>query len=182
VVRADREGTGRPRRRPQSLEGHRDLIGYGVSKGGHDGSASKASPMMRTWTVLLVVMLSLPHSGCHSKPNMNSAHVILADRFATALVKGDFDRAHELLSREAKRTLSVSELRKQYKEMTDYGGGPATQVQVMQHLSNWPGKQKDDVAWIYVAISGHTFSEGITVIVSDEGGQELIRSIEWGRP
>jgi hypothetical protein len=113
---------------------------------------------------------------------MKSTDVVVANQFATAVARGDFEPAHSLLTEATRQALPAAELRKQYTSMTDYGGGPATQVQVMQELSFWPGKQKDDVGWVYVAVSGDNFSEAVTVVVCREHGRELIRSVEWGRP
>ena len=134
------------------------------------------------YVFLFIFALSLTNVACNSKPNINSTHVVVADRFAGALAKENFDKAHDLLTRTAKEMLPASALKKQYKEMTDYGSGPATHVEVIRDLSTWSGKQKDDVAWVYVAISGDNFSEAVTVIVTREDGQERIRSVEWGRP
>jgi hypothetical protein len=61
-------------------------------------------------------------------------------------------------------------------------GGPVTRVEAMQDTTIWPGKKRDDVAWVYVAISGDSFAEALSVVVTREDGQELIRSVEWGRP
>lgn len=107
---------------------------------------------------------------------------MIANQFAEKLAKGDFDGAHALLSADAKLMFPPSDLQEQYREMTGYGSGPTAHVQVMQDLASWPGKQRDDVAWVYVAISGDTFSEAVSVVVSRERGQEVIRSVEWGRP
>jgi len=115
------------------------------------------------------------------QPNMKSAQVVLAERFSKALTKSEFDEAHAMLTRAAKQAISASELRRRYKEMTD-DGGPVTRVEAMQDTSTWPGKERDDVAWVYVAISGNSFAEAVSVVVAREDGQELIRSVEWGRP
>ena len=112
---------------------------------------------------------------------MKSEQVVLAELFSKALTKGEFDEAHALLTRAAKQALSVSELRKRYKEMTDYGG-PVIHVEAMQDTTTWPGKERDDIAWVYVAISGDSFAEAVSVVIAHEDGQELIRSVEWGRP
>jgi hypothetical protein len=107
---------------------------------------------------------------------------MVANQFAEDLAKGDFEGAHALLTAGAKLRLPPSELQKQYRAMTDYGSGPATHVQVVQDFASWPGKQRNDVGWVYVAISGDTFSEAVTVVVSRENGLDAIRSVEWGRP
>lgn len=113
---------------------------------------------------------------------MTREHITTANRFAEALAKGDFDRAHGLLCASAKLMFPPAELKNRYRRMTDYGTGPATEVQVIQELASWPDRQPDDVGWVYVAISGATFSEAVTVIVSRENGDDVIRNIEWGRP
>jgi len=112
---------------------------------------------------------------------MKSAQVVLAERFSKALTKSEFDEAHALLTGAARQTLSASELRRRYKEMTDECG-QITHVEAMQDTSTWPGKERDDVAWVYVAISGDSFAEAVSVVIAREDGQELIRSVEWGRP
>ncbi len=113
---------------------------------------------------------------------MTHGHVMTAKTFAEALAKGDFDGAHTLLSADAKLIFPPTELENRYRRMTEYGTGPAADVQVIQELASWPDRQPDDVGWAYVAISGATFSEAVTVIVSRENGEDVIRSIEWGRP
>jgi hypothetical protein len=55
-------------------------------------------------------------------------------------------------------------------------------VEVIQETADWPTKAKEDVAWVYVALSGDGFSEAVNVLIAREDGHELIRSVEWGRP
>jgi hypothetical protein len=49
-------------------------------------------------------------------------------------------------------------------------------------MSEWPGKIPGDVGWAYAAIGGDMVSEAVTVVVTDEHGRHVIRSLEWGRP
>jgi hypothetical protein len=107
---------------------------------------------------------------------------MVANQFAEALAEGNFEGAHALLSAGAKLMFPHSELQNQYRAMTGNDSGPATHVQVMQDLTSWPDKQRDDVGWVYVAIARDTSSEAVTVVVSRERGQDVIRSVEWGRP
>ena len=108
---------------------------------------------------------------------MKNAQVVLAEHFSKALTKSEFEEAHALLTRAAKMELSAAELRRRYKEMADYGG-PVTRVEAMQDMTIWPSKERDDVAWVYVAISGDSFVEAVSVVVAREDGRELIRSVE----
>ena len=52
----------------------------------------------------------------------------------------------------------------------------------MEDMREWPTRQDPDIGWAYVAICGEGFNEAVSVIVSEEGGQAVIRNIEWGRP
>jgi hypothetical protein len=53
---------------------------------------------------------------------------------------------------------------------------------VVNTMEDWPDKQPRDIGWAYAAIAAEGESEAVTVVVCDEGGKHLIRSIEWGRP
>jgi hypothetical protein len=69
-----------------------------------------------------------------------------------------------------------------FDKMTDYFETPPNFVQVMEVMSDWPGKLPGDIGWAYAAIAAEGESEAVTVIVQSESGQHVIRSIEWGRP
>jgi hypothetical protein len=49
-------------------------------------------------------------------------------------------------------------------------------------VEDWPDKQPGDLAVVYVALSGESFSEAVTLTLAQYGGAILIRQIEWGRP
>ena len=66
-----------------------------------------------------------------------------------------------------------------YDEIADPG---PFEVMVMECSDDMPDMEPNDVAWIYVAISGSEFNEAVTVVVSDVGGKLQISDIEWGRP
>lgn len=103
-------------------------------------------------------------------------------RFARALVAGEFEVAHRMLEPTLAATYSPEKLGATFREMVSYGGEPPTDVRVVTVLDYWPAKQPGDVGWAYVAISGNTFSEAVTVTVTRQGERALIREIEWGRP
>jgi hypothetical protein len=46
----------------------------------------------------------------------------------------------------------------------------------------WPGKQPGDLAVVYVALSGESFSEAVSLTLAQQGEDTLIRHLEWGRP
>jgi hypothetical protein len=68
--------------------------------------------------------------------------------------------------------------------MTAYATGSIQEAQVMDDftLEDWPGKQTDDLAVVYVALNGESFSEAVTLTLAEYGQEILIRHLVWGRP
>jgi hypothetical protein len=116
--------------------------------------------------------------------NHDAPYAQLALQFAHALVAGDFDQAHALMSLELRTTLSLDRLREEFNRMIEYGDAPPTDVELIVTMEQWqlPEQRSTDLGWAYVAIAGPGYSEAITVIVEDAGGGSAIRYLEWGRP
>jgi hypothetical protein len=109
----------------------------------------------------------------------------VAVAFASALVDGDFVRAHQLLTPEVQRELTQEALRENlYAMFRGYSESEPTTIHFDENfqMENWPDKRPGDVGWAYVGILGDDFVEAVTVIVADVEGKLLIRDIEWGRP
>lgn len=68
--------------------------------------------------------------------------------------------------------------------MTAYASGSIQEAQVMDDftLEDWPGKQPGDLAVVYVALNGDSFSEAVTLTLKQHCENILIRHLEWGRP
>lgn len=114
------------------------------------------------------------------RKNTPQGKVVL--EFASALVAGDFAKAHSLLTMSGKTEWPESALREEFLQMTGYGSGPPNHVEVMEVLEDWPTKERADIGWAYAAIAGPGYSEGVSVVVCSEEGKQHIREIEWGRP
>jgi hypothetical protein len=112
----------------------------------------------------------------------DTASTRLALDFAKAIASGDAARAHGLLAGPLRSRLTPEKLEAEYKEMVAYGRGAPTTIQVMTTMDAWPDRQPSDTEWVYVAIANDTYSEAVTVVVSQEHSRLVIRSIEWGRP
>jgi hypothetical protein len=110
---------------------------------------------------------------------IRTEHGDVALRFAEALRSGRFDLAHSYLSPPLAMQASASDLKTSYEQMIAYGGAPATDVELMTTLEDWPDKRPNDIGWAYVSIAGPGYSEAGTVVVTDDG---QIRDVEWGRP
>jgi hypothetical protein len=106
----------------------------------------------------------------------------VAMNFARALAAGDYPRAHGLLSASLKASRTAEQLGAEYAEMISYGEGAPDILQVMTTMDDWPDKRLGDTEWVYVAMANNTYSEAVTVVVAQEDGRLVIRSIEWGRP
>jgi len=68
--------------------------------------------------------------------------------------------------------------------MTNSAAGLIQTAQVIDDctLEDWPGKQADDLAVVYVALNGDSVSEAATLTLAQRGEEALVRHIEWGRP
>ena len=68
--------------------------------------------------------------------------------------------------------------------MRSYAPGPFKDMQVMEEfiLEDWPAKEEDDVASIYISLTGDGFCEAVSIIVTQEDGDLRVRDLEWGRP
>jgi hypothetical protein len=101
--------------------------------------------------------------------------------FAQALA-ADPARAHGMLSASLRSTLTHAQLATAYREMTAYGSGAPTTVAVQTTLDAWPDQAPGDLRWVYVAIANDTYSEGVSVVVTQEPSRLAIRSFQLGRP
>jgi hypothetical protein len=105
--------------------------------------------------------------------------------FAEALIKGDNERAYELLVPALKEIWSPEALAERFVQMWQgYSDGNAEYAVVDEQISmqDWPDKQMNDAGWCYAGIIGSDFSEAVIAIVTDIDGELLIRELEWGRP
>ena len=131
--------------------------------------------------VLTVAVLACKSGGA----GMNAEETPAAHRaveFARAISSGDAAAAHGMLSSRLRAATTAEKLAADYREMVAYGEGAPTTIQVMNTMDQWPDKQPGDVQWVYVAIANDTFSEAATVVVAQESGGLVVRSVEWGRP
>lgn len=103
-------------------------------------------------------------------------------RFAKALAAGRYDLAHGMLSSSLQAEQSAQALGARHHQMIDYGGGPPDELKVLETLDAWATRQPGDIGWAYVSVGGDGWAEGITVVLADQAGKPVIRSIEWGRP
>lgn len=114
--------------------------------------------------------------------NQSAPYAILAASFAKAIAFGDFETAHSYLSSSIRNEMPQDQLCLIYGELISYWGGPATHVEVMATMDEWPARQPLDLGWAYVEIHGQGYCEAVAVVVDQESGMPVIREIEWGRP
>jgi hypothetical protein len=106
----------------------------------------------------------------------------VALQFAQALVEGNYDDAHTLLTASLRSTLPPNQLRGRFEDMIDYWDGDPVNYIEVDMIDDWPMREPSDLGLAYVSIACDTNGEAVTVIISDMNDQVLIRSIEWGRP
>jgi hypothetical protein len=108
----------------------------------------------------------------------------VAQSFGDLIARRDYSGAWELLTKEAQQSITSEDLKIAATSMSAYAPGPIREAQVMQDfiLEDWPEKQPTDLAVVYVALNGESFSEAVTLTLAQVGGSVLIRNLEWGRP
>ena len=92
----------------------------------------------------------------------------VAIAFAYALVAGKYKIAHEMLSASLQETISIEHLKEKFETMIEYGDNPPNYVDVDVAMDDWPGKQESDIGWAYTSIGGDSYTEAVTVIVTQE--------------
>jgi hypothetical protein len=122
-------------------------------------------------------------SACQRLDPGRSRQGQVALAFAQALSSGSYADARACLSETLAREWPVAKLQRTYEALVSDGRlGQVTAIEVTETMDDWPARRVDDVGWAYVALSGKTFSQGITVVVAEEHGRLVIRAIEWGSP
>lgn len=109
----------------------------------------------------------------------------VAIEFAQALVDGDFERAHRLLTPARRAELSPAVLQQEMAAMWGpWTDGPPRRVGFDAEFAGeqWPAKQPGDVGWAYVGIFGDSAVEAVTVTVAATDDGLRIREVVWGRP
>lgn len=114
--------------------------------------------------------------------NREAPHAQFGLRFAQAISSGDFAAASKMLTPALQTAYSSKVLSERYVEMIGAESGSPDLVEIVTTMTEWPGKLRGDVGWVYVAIAGHMYSEAVTCIVVGGPNDFRIRSIEWGRP
>lgn len=110
-------------------------------------------------------------------------HGIVGFNFAQALVMGEFEKAHALLSAELQSKYTATGLKSGYEGMVEYAQPVAVPNVVV--VDNRPVPEigeMDAQGWAYVAIQGEGWSEAVTVTVKPVGNKHLITELVWGRP
>jgi hypothetical protein len=114
------------------------------------------------------------------------AHTVegeIAFSFAQRMALADFEGAFELFAPGLKRSISPSDLQKNFESMLSYADGQVTEIEVRDvYRDEWYGKQAGDLGIVYTAMNGEDFCEAVTVTVAEIAGKRFIRHVEWGRP
>jgi hypothetical protein len=118
---------------------------------------------------------------------MTQPYETIALAFAQHLIDGEFALAHALLNPVLAMQLDQTSLQTLYENMVSYFAPAANHAEVIEALSDWPGKLASDVAWVYVSIdNGSSHAEAVSVTLENmQNSAEnavQIKLLEWGRP
>lgn len=108
----------------------------------------------------------------------------VSQHFGACIAHQDYEGAWQLLTQEAQRSITAEGLKAAATAMIAYAPGPFQGAEVMEEfiLEDWPDKQPGDLAVVYVALTGESFSEAVNLTLVQTGFDILIRHLEWGRP
>jgi hypothetical protein len=108
----------------------------------------------------------------------------VAQQFGDCIVRNDYASAWSLLTMPLQSSTSPEAIEKAVITMSAHATGAIVTAQVMEDcvLEAWPGKQARDLAVVYVALNGDSFSEAVSLTLAEVGDSILIRNLEWGRP
>ena len=104
--------------------------------------------------------------------------------FARILATGDFEAAQALCARAYTTKYTAQHLRKSFNQIIADDSGPVS-VEVLEDvLTDWPGKQPQDIGWMYASLEGevYPYSEGLYVLVTREDGVLRVGNVTFGRP
>ncbi len=119
-----------------------------------------------------------------AEANQAMSYRTIAQQFGDCIVQGDYGAAYALLAKELRSTATPQTIKDAVATTTSYASAPILKAEVMDDsiLESWPDKQPGDLAVVYVALNGDSFSEAVTLTLATYGDEVLIRHLEWGRP
>ena len=109
---------------------------------------------------------------------------VVAQHFGDLITRKDYSAAWKLLAKEAQTSITPELIQDAVATVITGAPGPIQVAQVMEDfiVEDWPGKLPGDLAVVYVALTGESFSEAVTLTLAHYGEDTLIRHLEWGRP
>lgn len=106
----------------------------------------------------------------------------IAFGFASALASGDFGKAHNMLAKTFRETMTPDDLRTHFDQMLSYAESKPTMIEVMAVSRNFSWMKPDELATVYTAINGDDFCEAVDLRICREDGRIAIKEVIWGRP
>lgn len=102
--------------------------------------------------------------------------------FANALASRDYPTAYAMTSKEYQALTTIEAMRAAFERIVPTDWETVGPIGIGMAMESWPGKQPHDLGLAYVGIGGDVYSEAVTVVVTLEGGELKVRTVEFGRP
>lgn len=137
--------------------------------------------------IAALIAVAITYVGCSKEEQKisdinTSDYQQFAQDFTEALAAREYANAYTMTSHEYRKQTSVEQLQTAFEIIVPKDWGQIGPIEVIQTLTAWPAKRREDLGWVYVSIGGDVYSEAITVIVTSENGEAKIREVELGRP
>ena len=135
---------------------------------------------------LLVLLFLLALSGCgDSRPPARSSQAYndFAVQFTRALGRRDYAGAHAMLAHSHAARVSAAQLQAEFEQLVPRNVEVTKVEAIGEPLTDWPDRAADQTAVIYVTIEGAGLEEfeALSLTLGEEGGQQKVSAIEFGR-
>ena len=102
--------------------------------------------------------------------------------FAEALARRDYPAAYGMTSKQYRAVTTMEAMQVSFEAIVPTDWNSVGPIEIGTTMESWPGRESDDLGWVYVSIGGDVYSEAVTVVVALEDGEPRVRTVEFGRP
>lgn len=141
---------------------------------------------MRAWPICVSLLLSVALAGCADSrppPRPAQAYKDFATQFTRTLGRRDYAAAHAMLAAPYAARVDAAQLQADFEALVPRGVQVSGVEAIGEPLTQWPDMAPEQTAMVYLTLEGSGLEEfeALTLYLSEEGGQQKVYEIEYGR-
>jgi hypothetical protein len=141
---------------------------------------------MRRSLLLVLLLLVATLAGCgDSRPPARSSQAYndFALQFTRALGRRDYTGAHAMLASSYAAQVGAAKLQSEFEQLVPRNVGVTKVEAIGEPLTDWPDRAPEQTAILYVTLEGTGLEEfeALSLTLGEEGGQQKVSGIEYGR-